>query len=156
MSVDHSQEPDPELVRYGRQYIWIAIGFLAVTSLLVSALWVWRFGLDRAYLNRLMVRWSLLALLGAMLLQGRAWARWLTVALLMYGMYTAVLLALRPDRWSRGEWPGTVFMLAMYTGYAIITHGLVYSESVRAFFRAHRRHPPSAGHGDTPPPRWRP
>jgi len=151
MAVEHSPEPDPELVRHGRQYIWIAIGFLAVTSVVASGFWIYRFGLDRAYLSRLMIRWSLLALLGAMLLQGRAWARWLTVALLMVGMYTAVLIALRPGAWNRGEWPGTLFLLAMYTGYAIIARGLVYSTSVRAFFRAHRKRPrPAADAGPSP------
>lgn len=32
----------------------------------------------------------------------------------------------------------TLPLLVLYLGYAIIARGLLYSESVRAFFRAHR------------------
>jgi membrane-bound ClpP family serine protease len=150
-------EPDPELVAHGRQYIWIAIGFLAATSVAVSALWVYRFGLDRAYLSWVVVRLSLLALLallGAMLLQGRAWARWLTVALLVVGMYLAFPMFLRPGAWSRDGLFATIPLLALYIGYFVIARGLVWSTSVRAFFRAHRRRPPGGNHASSgPPPR---
>jgi hypothetical protein len=87
------------------------------------------------------VRLSLLALLGAMLLQGRAWARWLTVALLIAGMYLAFPTFLRPGAWSRDGLLATVPLLALYIGYFVIARGLVWSTSVRAFFRAHRKRP---------------
>ena len=132
-------EPDPEMVAHGRQYIWIAIGFLAATSIAVSLLWIYRFGLDRAYLNRVVVRMSLLALLGAFLLQGRAWARWVMAALLLVAMYIAVPVFVRPEAWSREGLPATIPLLAMYLGYVVIARGLLYSKSVRAFFRAHRK-----------------
>jgi hypothetical protein len=145
--------PDPELVRHGRQYIWIAIGFLAVTSVAVSAFYIYRIGLDRAYLNRLMIRWSLLALLAAFLLQGRAWARWLTVVLMIVAMYLAFPLFLRPGAWRGTELLGTLSLLAIYIGYFSIARGLIYSRSVRAFFRAHRRRTPApAGHDPSRPP----
>jgi hypothetical protein len=148
--------PDPELVRHGRQYIWIAIGFLALASVAVAAVYVYRFGLDRAHLSRLMIRWSILALLGAFLLQGRAWARWVMVALMVVAIYIAFPVFLRQGAWTGKALPGTLAMLVVYIGYFSIARGLIYSKSVRAFFAAHRRPPsPPAGH-DPSPPSWRP
>jgi hypothetical protein len=146
-------EPDPEMVAHGRQYIWIAIGFLALTSIAVSAFWVYRFGLDRAYLSRVSIRLSLLALLSAFLLQGRAWARWVTVALLVVGMYIAFPVFLAEGAWRGSQLAGTLAMLALYIGYFVIARGLIWSRSVRAFFRAHRRRPPAGdGRGSAEPP----
>ena len=146
--------PDLELVRHGRQYIWIAIGFLAVASVVVAAAYVYRFGLDRAHLSRLMIRWSILALLGAFMLQGRAWARWVTVALMVVALYTTFPAFMRPGAWSGGALPGTLAVLAVYIGYFAIARGLIYSKSVRAFFRAHRRRPISPARQDPSPPPW--
>lgn len=151
MAADLPDTPDPELVRHGRQYIWIAITFLAMTSAATAALWIYRFGLDKAYFSRLMIRGSILALLGAFLLQGRAWARWLTVVLMIVAMYLAFPLFLRPGAWSGGALPGTLALLAVYIGYFSIARGLLYSTSVRAFFQAHRRRSPPPTAPDRPP-----
>lgn len=148
--------PDPELVGHGRQYIWIAIGFLALASVAVAALYVYRFGVDAAHVKRLLIRWSILALLGAMMLQGRAWARWVMVALMVVALYLTFPAFLRPGAWSGGALPGTLFTLAVYIGYFAIARGLIYSRSVRAFFRAHRRRPSSPGGHDPSPPSWQP
>lgn len=148
--------PDPELVRHGRQYIWIAIGFLALASVAVAAAYVYRYGLDPAHLRRLGIRWSILALLGAFLLQGRAWARWVMVALMVIGLYTTFPAFMRPGAWSGGALPGTLAVLVVYIGYFAIARGLIYSKSVRAFFAEHRRRrSPPAAHPPSPPP-WGP
>lgn len=125
-----------EPVRQGRQLLMIAVAFLLASSLVTIVVYVTRIGPDR--LPQQAARLVLTALLGYSLLQGRAWARWVLVALLAIALFAVVPFFLAPGTFAPDQLASTLPLLVLYLGYAVIVRGLLYSESVRAFFRAHR------------------
>ena len=125
------------LIAAGRRYLLVALGFLALTSIVVSIAYVMRIGPVR--LPQQVGRLVILLALGYFVLRGRAWARWVLLACLLGGLWVAFPLFTRPGAFSRASLSATLPLLVMYLGYGVIARGLMYSESVRAFFRAHRR-----------------
>ena len=134
---DTETTPDDDaLVAQGRIYIQIAAGVLLLTSILTVVAYVIRLGTGQLPVQ--LVRIVLTAGLGYALIRGKRWARWLTVLLMLAGMYLVV-----PAFWVDGAFqspklPGTLLLLGLFVAYGVIGRGLLYSESVRAFFRAHR------------------
>ena len=135
-------KPDPELVAHGRRHLRAALAFLIVTSVATAVVYLYRLGPDQ--IRQQVVSLCLLVLLGTFLLHGRAWARWVLLAILLVSLWIGFPVLTRPGAWSLHGLQGTIPVLVMYTGYAVIALGLVWSKSVRAFFRAHRRPPAAA------------
>jgi len=130
----------------GRKYVLIGAAYLIVADVAVTVAYAWRMGFDR--LGQQTVRLTLLCALAAFLLQGRGWARWVTV-LLLAAVWAGFPFLVRDGAWTRQGLPATLPILALYTGYVIVLRGLLYSSSVRAFFAAHRARRPA---DDTMPP----
>jgi hypothetical protein len=121
---------------YGKRYLQISVGFLVISSVVVSTLMLASRGMS--VLPQHVVRTALLLLLCHQLLKGRRWARWVLVAILAAALFIAFPALVRPDSYTRSALPGTLPVLCMYVGYAVIARGLLWSDSVRAFFRASR------------------
>jgi hypothetical protein len=131
------QSSEAVLVEQGRRFVRIATAILVLATLAATAIDTARHGTSQ--LAAYAVRMVLLFVLAVGLVRGGPWARWLTVALLLgaimeAGQALGRLAALRPEPRA-----ATVLALAAFLGYSVIAHRLVYSASVRAFFRAHRR-----------------
>ena len=143
-----SEEADPEV---GWRYVLAAAGLLVAADLAVLAGYVARIGTDR--LPQQLVRLLILLGLCWALLRGRQWARWLTVALLLGGLWVGIGVLGRPGAFARPNLPGTLAMLALYLCYGVVARGLIWSASVRAFFRARRPGgaPPAAAAGPHDP-----
>ena len=132
----HTAAEDLEPVRQGRQFLVVAVAFLLVASVATTILYVVRVGPEK--LPQQGTRLVLTAMLGYALLRGHAWARWVLVVLMMIALFAVVPFFLSPGAFAPDRLRSTLPLLGLYLGYAIIARGLLYSESVRAFFRAHR------------------
>jgi hypothetical protein len=132
-------EADPKV---GRRYVLAAVALLVTVDLVVLVGYLARIGTDR--LPQQLVRLLLLLGLCWALLRGRQWARWLTVVLLFGGLWVGMGVLGQPGAFGRERLPGTLGMLTLYVGYGIVARGLIWSASVRAFFRNRR--------ADDPPP----
>ena len=124
------------LVAQGRFYVRVAAALLVALSAAATALYLARIGGDK--LPQQAVRFVLTVALAHALTRGRAWARWLTVLLVFLGLFAAVPAlagagAFRPPRLG-----GTLVVLAMFVAYAMVGRLMLWSASVRAFFRAAR------------------
>jgi hypothetical protein len=125
---------DPEQVARGRRYVQLAATAFVALSLLSIAVYVARLG--AGWLSQQAVRLALTVALAIGLVRGQAWARWLTLAACVLGL-AAAMPAFAGDAFTEPRLPGTLALLAMFVAYGFIARGLVWSESVRAFFRAH-------------------
>lgn len=135
-----SSEVDPAHVAAGRRYLQWALAFLVLASVTVTALYVVRIGFGN--FPQQVVRLVLLLVIGHFLLRGRAWARWLLLALLLWGVWVSLPIVLQTDTYRPENLPARLPLLVMFVGYVFVVRGLMYSRSVQAFFRAHRE--PSA------------
>jgi hypothetical protein len=131
-----STDSDIALITQGRTYVRIAAAALVLTSVLTVLAYAVRLGTHQ--LPQQVVRIALTAGLGYALTRGQRWARWVTVLLLLAGMFVVVPVFADPLAFSREKLAGTLIVLAMFVTYGLIGRGLLYSTSVRAFFRAHR------------------
>ena len=127
-------QPTPLAAR-GRTIIIRWLIALTALSVALSLAWTWKFGFTVAKLNQQVTRVALLWLLGVLMLQGRAWARWLTVALIIIGVMMLAPAFLRLSAWTHGELPGTLVLFAMYLVYVAAGRTLIYSPAVSALFR---------------------
>lgn len=134
---DLGADSEASQAEIGRRFLTVAVACLLLTSLAVSAFMLSTVGLHR--LPQHIVRTALLLLLGYFLLRGRQWARWLLLALLAAALWIALPAIVRADAYSGPNLPGTLALLAMYVGYAVIARGLLWSGSVKAFFRVRNR-----------------
>lgn len=131
-----SDDSNRALVDQGRIYVRFAAAAFVLTSVVVVLVYVARLGTDKLPVQ--LCRIALTAGLGYALTRGRSWARWLTVLLLLSGMFVVVPVITDRSAYSGDQLVGTLIMLALFVAYGIIGRGLLYSESVRAFFAAHR------------------
>ncbi len=125
---------DAALVAQGRTYVRIAAAAFVAVSAVSIVIYLVRLGPGK--LPQQLVRLALTVGLAYALAQGRAWARWTTLALLLLGMFVVVPAFRDPDAFRMPKLPGTLGVLALFVTYGIIGRGLLYSASVRAFFRA--------------------
>ena len=125
---------DSTLVAQGRTYVRIAAAVFVAVSAVSIVVYLVRLG--PAKLPQQLVRFALTAGLAYALSQGRVWARWTMLALLLLGMFVAVPVFRDPEAFRMPKLPATLFTLALFVVYGIIGRGLLYSTSVRAFFRA--------------------
>lgn len=121
---------DPEI---GRRYVLAAVGLLVSANLVVLVGYLVRIGTDR--LPQQSVRLLLLLGLCWALLRGRQWARWLTVVLLFGALWVGMGVFGRPGAFARENLLGTLGLLALYVCYGVVGRALIWSASVRAFFR---------------------
>ena len=126
----------------GRRFVEIAATFLVAVSLATVAVHLVRLGPAR--LPQQVVRLLLTAGLAYALLQGRRWARWLTVALCAVG-FAGVIVPLGRIAFRTLPVLPSLVLLGLALGYGIVARGLLYSESVRGFFAASRPPSPSPG-----------
>lgn len=131
-----TEQPDPLQVANGRRYLLVALSFLALTSLAVTATYLVRIGPGQ--LPQQLTRLALLLALGYFVLRGQPWARWVLLLLLLGGLWVAIPVLTRDGAFARDNLAGTLALLTMYVGYGVVARGLLYSESVRAFFRFHK------------------
>jgi hypothetical protein len=125
---------DSALVAQGRTYVRIAAAASVVVSAVSIAVYLVRLGPGK--LPQQLVRFALTLGLAYALTRGRAWARWTTLVLLLLGMFVVVPVFRDPEAFRMPKLPATLFTLALFVTYGIIGRGLLYSASVRAFFRA--------------------
>ena len=128
--------PDAELVAQGRLYVRLAAALLVLLSVATTAVYVARLGTAR--LPQQGVRLLLTVGLAYALTQGRAWARWLTVLLLFLALFTLTPAFAEPGAFRPPRLGGTLVLLVMWVGYAMVGRLMLWSTSVRAFFRAQR------------------
>jgi hypothetical protein len=128
-------------VAAGRRFVEIAATFLVAVSLATIAFYLVRLG--PAKLPQQVVRFLLTAGLAYALLQGRTWARWLTVVLCAVG-FAGVIVPLGRIAFRTLPILPSLVLLGLALGYGIVARGLLYSASVRAFFAAARPSPPAA------------
>jgi hypothetical protein len=131
------ETPSVDAVAHGRRYLQIALVFLIATDIAVTVAYVVRLGPGR--LPQQVVRLMLWLLIAFFILKGKGWARWLLVVLLLGGLMALLPTLTRPNAFAPGERLGTALMAAMYAGYGVVARGLIWSDSVRAFFHAHRK-----------------
>jgi hypothetical protein len=134
---DEDTAIDAAQVARGRSYLLVAVGFLVFASVVTIIVYIVRLGPGQ--ITQQLGRLAVTLVLGFFLLQGRAWARWLLLAFLLAGLWVALGIILRPGAFAGEHLTVTLPLLVMYVGYAVIARGLIYSDDVRAFFRAHRR-----------------
>ncbi len=127
---------DASQVAQGRTYVRIAAGALVLTSMATNALHVVRAGTGQ--LPQQGVRLALTIGLALALVRGQRWARWVTIALLFAGLFIVVPVFRDPDAFRSPKLGDTLIVLALWVTYGLIGRGLLYSASVRAFFRARR------------------
>lgn len=123
-------------VRLGRRHLQVAVACLVAVDLLTTANYVARVGTERLFQQG--GRLVLLLILAYFLLQGKAWARWLFVLLLLGGFLVVLVSLVRLGPSARMNVAGGAFLFAMCATYGIIGGALIFSRNVRAFFRAHR------------------
>jgi hypothetical protein len=123
-------------VERGRRYLIAALAFLMLTSIGTTLLYVRRRGNDQ--LPQQMGRLVVLAVVGYFLIQGRSWARWLLLALVLAALGLASSFFLNPGTFDRDRLRATLPVLVMYFGYAVVAVILVLVPSVRAVFRSRR------------------
>ena len=112
----------------------IAAATLLLMSISTVVTYVVRVGTGE--LPTQVARILLTAGLGYALTQGLSWARWLAVLSLLGGMFVVVPVFRAPDAFSGQKLTGTLVLLALFVTYGILARGLLYSDSVRAFFHA--------------------
>ena len=127
-------EEEATLVTRGRTYVRIVAAAFVAISVLTVTVHVARFG--PAKLPQQSVRVVLTLGLAYALTQGKAWARWTTLVLLFLGMFVVVPVFRDPRAFHMPQLPATLVVLALFVAYGIIGRTLLYSQSVRAFFRA--------------------
>lgn len=131
---------NPEQVAAGRRFVEIAATFLVAASIATVAFHLVRLG--PAKLPQQVVRLLLTAGLAYALLQGRAWARWVTIVLCALAFGGASVPLGRVGFRTLPVLPSLV-LLGLALAYGIVARGLIYSRSVRAFFAAARAAPSS-------------
>lgn len=125
------------LVEQGRWWVRIAAAALVLTSVASIAIYVARLGTGQ--LGQQVIRLLLTLGLAAGLVRGRAWARWLTFALMILAMVVAASAFVGADAFRPPRLGGTLLVLAMFLVYGVIARAMIYSASVQAYFRAHKR-----------------
>ena len=116
----------------GRRYVLAAVALLVAVELVVIAAHLAQVGTDR--LPQQSIRVLLLLGLGVALLRRQVWARWLTVALLLWGAWILTRPILAPGAFSGDVVWRTLPLLALFVGYGVVVRGMIYSASVRAYF----------------------
>jgi hypothetical protein len=132
-SMDHAGTNE---VERGRRYLIAALAFLMLTSIGTTLMYMRRRGNDQ--LPQQIGRLVVLAVVGYFLIQGRSWARWLLLALVLVALGLASSFFLNPGTFDRDRLRATLPVLAMYFGYAVVAVILVLVPSVRAVFRSRR------------------
>lgn len=116
----------------GRRYVLLAIGLLVASDVAVTALFVARVGTER--LPQQIVRLVLLLGLGYALMRRRRWARWVTFALMLAALWVIAPHVLSAGAFARDRLAATLPLLVLWVVYGLVARGLIYSESVRAYF----------------------
>jgi hypothetical protein len=140
-------EDDAALVAQGERFVEIAATFLVAVSLVTIVFYVWRLGPGKLPVQ--LVRLALTGGLAYALARGQAWARWVTVALVVL-TFVALLPPVARDLFRTTPVLESVGMLSVFIGYGIVGRGLLYSRSVRVFFAARRAASQGAPPGTEP------
>jgi hypothetical protein len=127
---------EAELVSQGRHYVRLAAALLVLLSVAATALYLVRVGPDK--LPQQGGRLLLTVGLGYALTRGKAWARWLTVLLVFLGLFTVAPAFAGADAFRPPRLGGTLVLLAMFVAYGVVGRLMLWSASVRTFFRASR------------------
>lgn len=128
-----NETADDAMVERGRRFVRIAAGALVVLELFTIALFIHRVGTDK--LPQQGGRLVLTVILAVYLARGRPIARWITFAVSALAVLV-VVPAFAGDAFSMPKLPGTLGILVLFLTYGVIARGMIWSESVRAFFRA--------------------
>ena len=126
--------PDLYDVEIGRRYVFAACALLLLAHLGAVLIYVTRVGTDR--LPQQLGRTLTTLALCYFLLRGYTAARWIVVGLCLLGLFTLAGPLLSEGAFRGERLPGTLVLLALFVGYGVIGRGFLYSQSVRAFFRA--------------------